>query len=88
MKQINLSESQMEFQQDCTLCHICCTRLPTNPRNFSLGDIIVMEFVEGQTLKHHIQGESLEGDETLDLGVASTEPQKSPLTERKTFLAS
>ncbi len=30
---------------------------------------IVMEFLEGQTLKHRIQGRSMQTDELLDLGI-------------------
>ena len=30
---------------------------------------IVMQFLEGQTLKHRIQGRSMETDELLDLGI-------------------
>ncbi len=30
---------------------------------------IVMEYLEGQTLKHHIQGRSMQTDELLDLGI-------------------
>ncbi len=30
---------------------------------------IVMEYLEGQTLKHRIQGRSMQTDELLDLGI-------------------
>ena len=38
---------------------------------------IVMEFLEGQTLQHRIQGRSMQTDELLDLGIQFADAMSS-----------